>query len=122
MGETSLKNRLGEIRLMIFDIDGVLVDVTDSYRLAIKKTAEHYSGLDITFGDIQQLKNESGFNNDWDLTEELLKRKGFVIEKHKIIETFQQFYWGHEGDGLIQNESWLMDKSLLLKLSQKYNF
>ncbi|MEK6869746.1 MAG: histidinol-phosphate transaminase, partial [Nanoarchaeota archaeon] len=67
--------------LLIFDIDGVLVDVSKSYRVAIKQTVEHFTGKEITLDEIQALKNRGGYNNDWDATEELIKEKGKNIGK-----------------------------------------
>ena len=31
--------------VLVFDMDGVLVDVTDSYREAIAQTVEHFTGF-----------------------------------------------------------------------------
>ncbi|WP_336135140.1 TIGR01548 family HAD-type hydrolase [Natronomonas amylolytica] len=53
---------------VILDIDGVLVDVADSYRRAIVESIEHVYGETIEKDDIQLFKNAGGFNNDWELT------------------------------------------------------
>ncbi|HEO65893.1 MAG TPA: TIGR01548 family HAD-type hydrolase [Spirochaetes bacterium] len=117
---TPLDQLLDGIKLLIFDIDGVLVDVRSSYRLAIKKTVEYYYQKEVYPDEIQELKNESGFNNDWDLTEELLKRKNISLLRETVIDTFQSYYWGSKGDGLIQSEAWLMDTDLIETLSRQY--
>ena len=101
--------------LLIFDIDGVLVDVSKSYRAAIKQTVEHFTGKEITLEEIQALKNKGGYNNDWDAAEELIKERGKNIEKRKIISKFQQYYVK-----LMDNEPLLIDKNLLKTLSEKY--
>jgi HAD superfamily hydrolase (TIGR01548 family) len=54
---------------VVLDIDGVLVDVADSYRRAIAETVERVVGESISDNDIQQFKNAGGFNNDWELTD-----------------------------------------------------
>ncbi|MDH4128287.1 MAG: HAD-IA family hydrolase [Spirochaetota bacterium] len=120
MKEISLKEQLSKIELLIFDIDGVLVDVSNSYRLAIKNTVEFFFQKEINSNEIQDLKNETGFNNDWDLTEELLKRKGLTLPRKDIVSKFQSFYWGSDGDGLIQHETWLLDNKIIKSISQKY--
>jgi len=120
MVKAELNRFLKDIKLLIFDIDGVLVDVRESYRKAIRLTAEHFSQTEIHPDEIQKLKNESGFNNDWDLTEELLRRKGFHPKRETLIETFQALYWGEDGDGYIASEPWLMDNMLLKGLSENY--
>ncbi|WP_158058072.1 TIGR01548 family HAD-type hydrolase [Halorussus halophilus] len=53
---------------VVLDIDGVLVDVADSYRRAIIETVELVHGDTIEKAEIQQFKDAGGFNNDWELT------------------------------------------------------
>jgi HAD superfamily hydrolase (TIGR01548 family) len=53
---------------VVLDIDGVLVDVADSYRRAIVESIDRVYGERIDDDDIQQFKDAGGFNNDWELT------------------------------------------------------
>jgi HAD superfamily phosphatase len=53
---------------VVLDIDGVLVDVADSYRRAIVESIVHVHGDTISKDDVQLFKNAGGFNNDWELT------------------------------------------------------
>ncbi|WP_440770962.1 TIGR01548 family HAD-type hydrolase [Natronorubrum sp. DTA28] len=53
---------------VVLDIDGVLVDVEDSYRRAILESIERVYDRTIRKTDIQQFKDAGGFNNDWELT------------------------------------------------------
>src|SRR3990167_674011 len=101
--------------LLIFDIDGVLVDVSKSYRVAIKKTVEHFTGEETSLQDVHALKNMGGYNNDWDASEALIKSKGKNAGKQKIIGKFQDIY-----AELMDNEPWLMDKRILESLSKRY--
>ena len=101
--------------MLIFDIDGVLVDVSKSYRFAIKKTVEYFTGKEISLQDVQALKNMGGYNNDWDASEALIKLKGKNIGKQEIIGKFQDIY-----AELMDNEPWLLDKQLLESLSKRY--
>ena len=54
---------------VVLDVDGVLVDVADSYRLAIVESVEHVYGDTIERADVQAFKDAGGFNNDWELTD-----------------------------------------------------
>jgi len=54
---------------VVLDIDGVLVDVADSYRRAILESIDRVYGETIAKSDIQLFKNAGGFNNDWELTD-----------------------------------------------------
>jgi HAD superfamily phosphatase len=68
--------------VLILDMDGVLIDVSDSYRKTIQKTVHLYLttllGLKIDPQKvsldkaISLFKSAGGFNNDWDLTSGLL--------------------------------------------------
>lgn len=107
--------------LIIFDIDGVLIDTRNSYRTAIKKTYKHFSGKDISEEEIQNAKNLGGLNNDWDLTEYLLKNSGSNIPKKEIIEKFQELYYGNNGEGLILNEEILISPETIKSLSKEYD-
>jgi HAD superfamily hydrolase (TIGR01548 family) len=53
---------------VVLDVDGVLVDVADSYRRAIVESVDRVYGDTIAKDDVQSFKNAGGFNNDWELT------------------------------------------------------
>ena len=65
-------------KLIVFDMDGVLIDVSGSYREAVRRTARFFfkgaGGFaalpDPLFplSDLAELKQTGGLNNDWDLT------------------------------------------------------
>jgi HAD superfamily hydrolase (TIGR01548 family) len=54
---------------VVLDIDGVLVDVADSYRRTIVETVERVHGFSLDRDDVQLFKDAGGFNNDWELTD-----------------------------------------------------
>jgi HAD superfamily hydrolase (TIGR01548 family) len=57
-----------QVDAIVLDVDGVLVDVADSYRRAIVESVERLHGDTIATRDIQAFKDAGGFNNDWELT------------------------------------------------------
>ncbi len=57
------------VEAVVLDIDGVLVDVENSYRRAIIETIEYIYDEQIDNETIQQFKDAGGFNNDWELTD-----------------------------------------------------
>jgi len=54
---------------VVLDVDGVLVDVANSYRRAIVETVERLHGERLPDGTVQAFKNAGGFNDDWELTD-----------------------------------------------------
>ena len=114
-----LKGVLAE-PVLVFDIDGVLVDVRKSYREAIRLTVERLTGKKASAGEIQALKNEGGYNSDWELSRELAKRKGKKAELATVKRVFQGFYLGKNFGGLIANEKLLADKEGLKRLAERY--
>jgi HAD superfamily hydrolase (TIGR01548 family) len=58
-----------QVDAVVLDVDGVLVDVADSYRRAIVESVETVYGETIPRAGVQQFKDAGGFNNDWTLTD-----------------------------------------------------
>ena len=67
---------------VVLDIDGVLVDVADSYRRAVVDTVQRVYGETLYRAAIQPFKDAGGFNNDWLVTDAialyvLARQRGF---------------------------------------------
>lgn len=62
--------------IVIFDIDGVVRDVGGSYRRALADTVEHFTSGNYrpTPEEIDRLKEEGVWNNDWEASQELIHR------------------------------------------------
>lgn len=83
---------------VVLDIDGVLIDVADSYRRAIVETIERLYGDTIDDTTIQAFKDAGGFNNDWVVTDAgallvVARRMGFDLD----AETFGDRIADHGG-------------------------
>ncbi len=77
---------------IIFDVDGVIVDVSDSYHSAIAETFKYFSSEDISKNYIRRFKYERHINNDWDATYELLKEKGISVDYNELVSIFEDIY------------------------------
>ena len=93
--------------LIIFDMDGVLVDVTDSYRAAIQCTVANFTGKQVTNEVIQEYKNKGGFNDDWRLSQRLIHDAGLNVRYQDVVDFFQSMFLGANNDGLILKERWI---------------
>jgi len=109
--------------LLVFDMDGVLVDVTESYRETIASTVEHFTGVKPTNEQIQDLKNQGGFNDDWILSHYIVTRAGFDVPFETVKEHFQRLFLGAGGiPGLILREQWIARPGAFEKLAERYRF
>jgi HAD superfamily phosphatase len=104
--------------LIIFDMDGVLVDVTDSYRTAIQQTVANFTGRQITNDTIQEYKLRGGFNDDWLLSQKLIQDNGLNVRYQDVVDYFQSVFLGADNDGLILKERWLAKPGHLEELSK----
>ena len=74
-----------QVDAVVLDIDGVLVDVADSYRRAIVESVDRVCGKTIDRDAVQLFKDAGGFNNDWELTDAaalfvLARREGLDMD------------------------------------------
>jgi HAD superfamily phosphatase len=104
--------------VIVFDMDGVLVEVMDSYREAIRETVRHFTGELVSHDVIQDFKNAGGWNNDWLLSHRLISDRGKNAEYADVVEYFNQVFLGDHGDGLIRNEKWMPANGLLERLAK----
>ena len=117
--------------IIIFDIDGVIRDVGNSYRKAIADTVEHFTegGWRPTMEDLDNLKSEGIWNNDWEASQELAyryfeaqdkTREEVGLDYDRIVDFFQERYRGKHPelfDGYIANEPLLVSSSYFEQLS-----
>lgn len=115
--------------LAIFDIDGVVRDVSTSYRRAIADTVEHFTKGEYrpTGPDIDNLKSEGIWNNDWKASCEMIRRyfasisQPFSHQYEDIVSYFQTCYLGtnfNSWNGYICQEQLLVNSNYFQKLTE----
>lgn len=132
------KNQLTAI--VIFDIDGVIRDVGNSYRRAIADTVKHFTdgAWRPTMEDLDNLKSEGIWNNDWEASQELIYRYFEAQDKtrdeieldydypqgtlrDRIVDFFQERYRGKHPelfDGYIADEPLLISPGYFKQLNE----
>ncbi len=96
----------------------MLVEVSQSYRQSIVETVAHFTGKRIELDSIQDYKNQGGWNNDWALSQKIASDLGVALPFDQVVEKFNEFFLGRNGDGLILREQWLPEATLLQRLNQ----
>jgi len=112
--------------MIVFDMDGVLVEVGDSYRETICQTVRHFTGKTITRDLVQEYKNAGGWNNDWALSQKIAGDLGVQVPFATVVEHFNRIFFGNivDGvpDGLMARERWIAKPGLLEDLAVRYRF
>ena len=98
--------------IVLFDMDGVLVDVSGSYRRAIQETAELFIGRAVLPEEVQRYKNRGGFNDDWRLTEAIIRDSGGNVPFDEIVRSFDLRYRGTAWNGFIATEPPLIPRAV----------
>lgn len=102
---------------ILFDLDGVLADVSRSYRETILATVRGY-GVSIEPNDIAIAKRAGNANNDWVVTHRLLRERGVACSLEDVTERFEAIYQGANGvpglrtrERLVAGCDWLADRA-----------
>ncbi len=112
-----LEHALGSVlapEAILFDMDGVLADVSKSYRQAIIAAAAGF-GVTLSSEDIAEAKREGDANNDWVLTRRMLARRGVEASLPAVTERFEAAYQG----GLWREERLLVPAEWLRGLAKR---
>lgn len=118
--------------IAVFDIDGVVRDVSGSYRRALADTTEHFTAgaYRPAPADIDALKSEGIWNNDWQASQELVyryfesvgqPRQEVNLDYPTLVAFFQSRYRGPDEDnmtGYICQEPLLIEPAYFTSLSQ----
>ncbi len=100
-------------------MDGVLADVSGSYRRAIIETAASF-GVTVDLAAIAEAKARGNANNDWILTRELMARRGVEQSLAVVTERFESLYQGTaESPGLRLTERLVGGRPLLERLCER---
>jgi len=102
--------------ILVFDMDGVLVDVSESYRETIAQTVEHFTGAPVPRERIQEYKNQGGWNDDWKLSHHMVTEAGVDVPFDYVKEHFQKLFLG----GLIEREKWVARPGALERLAEHF--
>lgn len=127
-----------ETAIVVFDIDGVVRDVSGSYRRALADTVEQFTqgAYRPSQEDIDHLKTEGQWNNDWEASQEMIYRyfesqgrsrqriqsdPSTTFTYEELVAFFQSRYRGTDPihwNGYICQEPLLMEAAYLDSLTQ----
>lgn len=106
-------------KIIIFDIDGVLVDVRGSFHRTVIETVRFFTGKRVTRAELHRWKSRSGFNDDWALSTAWVHSLGGKASYAEVKQKFVELYWGVNGRGNVEGEKWLLPRATLRRLAKK---
>src|SRR5213080_3826496 len=108
-------------KILIFDVDGVLVDVRGTYWRSALDTVRYITGKRATYAELQQWKSQPGFNDDWSMVAAWVSALGKPLSYEEARVAFEKFYWGSDGKpGNVRNEKILVSARQIEKWAQRY--
>ncbi len=112
---------LTQPKILIFDVDGVLVDVRGTYWRSALETVRYLTGKRVTYAELHQWKSKPGFNDDWRMVSAWVTSLGHPTTYEKAREAFEKFYWGTDGrPGNVRNEKLVVTPRQIESLARRF--
>jgi HAD superfamily phosphatase len=108
-------------KILIFDVDGVLVDVRRSYWLSGLETMHFITGKRVTWAELHKWKSKPGNNDDWNMVSNWATTLGRPTTYEQAREAFQQFYWGKNGkSGNVRKEKLVVTPQQIARWARRF--
>jgi HAD superfamily hydrolase (TIGR01548 family) len=108
-------------QILIFDVDGVLVDVRGTYWRSALETVRYLTGKRVTYAELHQWKSKPGFNDDWNMVSAWVRSLGHPATYEEARAAFEKFYWGSDGKpGNVRNEKLIVTPAQIEKWARSF--
>jgi HAD superfamily hydrolase (TIGR01548 family) len=108
-------------QILIFDVDGVLVDVRGTYWRSALDTVRYLTGKRVTYAELHKWKSKPGFNDDWSMVSAWVTALGKPISYDEARAVFERFYWGSDGTpGNVRNEKLLVTPRQIERWAKRF--
>jgi HAD superfamily hydrolase (TIGR01548 family) len=107
--------------ILIFDVDGVLVDVRDTYWRSGIETIKFLTGKRVTHAELHRWKSKPGNNDDWQMVANWATALGRPTTFDEARKAFEQFYWGTKGrPGNVLREKLIVTPAQIARWAARY--
>jgi len=108
-------------QILIFDIDGVLIDVRQTYWRTGLETVRQLSGKKVTYAQLWAWKSKPGYNDDWRMTADWVTSLGRPTTYDQARAAFEKLYWGTNGKlGNVRNEKFMITPRQVERWARRY--
>lgn len=107
--------------ILIFDVDGVLVDVRQTYWRSAVETIRHLTGKRVTHAELHRWKALPGNNDDWQMVASWCTALGRPTSYEEAQQAFGKFYWGADGrTGNVHREKMIVSPAQIAKWASRF--
>lgn len=107
--------------ILIFDVDGVLVDVRESFWRSGLETMRFLTGKRVTWAELYKWKNKPGNNDDWTMVSNWATALGRPTTYEEARDAFQRFYWDCDGrPGNVRREKMLVTPKQVERWARRF--
>jgi HAD superfamily phosphatase len=107
--------------ILIFDVDGVLVDVRDTYWRSAIETIGRLTGKRVTHAELHRWKSQPGNNDDWQMVANWATALGRPTTYAEAREAFGEFYWGSKAQpGNVRREQIIVTPAQIARWAARF--
>jgi len=107
--------------ILIFDVDGVLVDVRETYWRSAVETIRQLTGKRVTHAELHRWKGQPGNNDDWQLVASWATALGRATTYAQARDAFAQFYWGTDArPGNVRREKIIVTPAQIARWAARF--
>lgn len=107
--------------ILVFDVDGVLVDVRGSFWRSALETTRFLTGKRVTWAELYKWKNKPGNNDDWSMVSNWATALGRPTTYEEARDAFQKFYWDSHGrPGNVRREKMLVTPKQVARWARRF--
>ncbi len=119
-GKKSVGAKKLDPKILIFDVDGVLVDVRETYWRSGLQTIQKLTGKRPTWAEFHEWKRMPGNNDDWMMVSRWATALGLPTTYDEARLAFSPFYWGVDGKpGNVAKEKLLVTPKLIERWAKR---
>jgi HAD superfamily hydrolase (TIGR01548 family) len=119
----TVRKRFQPVRpeILIFDVDGVLVDVRETYWRSAVETIRQLTGKRVTHAELHHWKSQPGNNDDWQMVANWATALGRPTTYAEAQAAFGEFYWGTDTrPGNVQREKIIVTPGQIARWAARF--